>query len=139
MIDLSLNGVRVTVMPTASSLAERAPDPRELEIFLGLAGQVFDRFRPDVLLTYDGHRASLELMRRSRMLEIAVVFHLHNLGYNDRGAFADVSAVIFPSECSLRHHARLLGLDDPVIPVPTPLNRIARRNRDAASFSACQY
>src|SRR3974377_314658 len=28
-------------------------------------------------------------------------------------AFADVSAVIFPSEYSRRHHARLLGLDGP--------------------------
>jgi len=62
-----------------------------------------------------------------------VVFHLHNFGQsepkgsdskNDRRAFADVSAVIFPSEYSRRHHARLLGLDGPVIPDPIPFDRI---------------
>jgi hypothetical protein len=94
---IDLNGVRVTLMPPSSSCAERSPDPREAAIFLELAEQVFDRFRPDVLLTYGGHPANLELMRRARLQGIAVVFHLHNFGYNDRRAFADVSAVIFPS------------------------------------------
>jgi hypothetical protein len=28
-------------------------------------------------------------MRRARMKSVAVVFHLHNFGYNDRRAFAD--------------------------------------------------
>jgi hypothetical protein len=51
VIDLAVNGVRVTVMPTASSRAERSPDTRESAIFLELAEHVFDRFRPDVLLT----------------------------------------------------------------------------------------
>ena len=66
VIDLGVNGVPVTLMPTVSSRAERSPDPRESAIFLELADQVFDRFRPDVLLTYGGHPASLELMRRAR-------------------------------------------------------------------------
>ena len=66
VIDLGVSGVRVTAMPTASSRAERSPDQREAAIFLELAEQVFDRFRPDVLLTYGGHPASLELMRRAR-------------------------------------------------------------------------
>ena len=66
VIDLSVNGVRVTLMPTASSRAERSPDPRESAIFLELAEPVFDRFKPDVLLTYGGHPASFELMRRAR-------------------------------------------------------------------------
>ncbi len=130
VIDLGVNGVRVTVMPTMSSRAERSPDPRESAIFLELADQVFDRFRPDLLLTYGGHPASLELMRRARQRGIAVVFHLHNFGYNDRRAFADVSAVIFPSEYSRSHHARLLGLDGPVIPDPIPLERIVAANPD---------
>ena len=65
VIDLGVSGVRVTAMPTASS-RERSPDQREAAIFLELAEQVFDRFRPDVLLTYGGHPASLERMRRAR-------------------------------------------------------------------------
>ena len=51
VIDLTVNGVRVTLMPTTSSRAERSPDRREAEVFLEMVDQVLDRFRPDVLLT----------------------------------------------------------------------------------------
>jgi Glycosyl transferase 4-like domain len=84
VIDMRVNGVRVTRMPTASSRAERSPDQRESAMFLKLVEQVFDRFRPEVLLTYGGHPASLELMRRARLRGIAVVFNIHIFGYNDR-------------------------------------------------------
>jgi hypothetical protein len=120
VIDPTVNGVRVTTLPTASTRAERAPDMRESALFLDLADQVLERFRPDVLLTYGGYPASLELMRRARRRGIAVVFHLHNLGDTDRRAFADASTVVFPSEYYRRHHARLIGRDGPVIPDPIP-------------------
>jgi hypothetical protein len=85
VFDLESNGVRITLLPTAHSRADKAPTPREAGIFLDLADQVVDRFQPDVLLTYGGHPASLELMRRARARGIAVVFHLHNFGYTDAG------------------------------------------------------
>ena len=66
VFDLELGGVRLTLLPTASSRGERAPSPREAAIFLDLAEQVLERFRPQVLLTYGGHPVSLELMRRAR-------------------------------------------------------------------------
>jgi len=47
----TVEGVRVTLMPTSSSRAERSPNPREGAIFLDLADQVFGRFQPQVLLT----------------------------------------------------------------------------------------
>ncbi len=133
LIDRSVNGIRVTLMPTSFSRAERSPDPKESANFLDLAEQVFDRFGPDVLLTYGGHPASLELMRPVRRRGIAVVFHLHNFGHSepkgsgsekDRSAFAYVSAVIFPAEYSRRRHARLLGLDGTVISDAIPRDRI---------------
>jgi hypothetical protein len=52
VIDLVVNGVLVTLMPTVSSPAERSPDPRESAIFLELAEQVFDRFRTVVQRGY---------------------------------------------------------------------------------------
>ena len=79
---------------------------------------MLERFQPQILLTYGGHPACLELMRRARAKGVAVVFHLHNFGYGDRRGFADVSAVIFPSEYSRRHYRRTVGLDGPVIPDP---------------------
>jgi glycosyltransferase involved in cell wall biosynthesis len=128
MIDLTMNGVRVALVPTASSRAERSPDPREGASFLDLADQVFERFRPDVMLTYGGHPVSLELMRRARGRGIAVVFHLHNFGNRDRSAFANATTVLFPSEYSRAYHYRLLGLDGPVIPDPIPLDRVVAEN-----------
>jgi glycosyltransferase involved in cell wall biosynthesis len=128
VLDLTVAGVRVTLVPTRSSRAEHSPDPRESARFLDLADQVLDRFQPDVLLTYGGHPASLELMRRARGRGIAVLFHLHNFGYPDRRAFADAAAVIFPSEYSRRYHATRLGLDGPVIPDAIPLDRLVAAN-----------
>jgi len=128
VIDLELGGVRVTLLPTSSSRAERSPNTREGPIFVDLAGQVFDRFRPDVLLTYGGQPVSLELMRQARAHRTAVVFHLHNFGYNDRRGFADVSSVIFPSEYSRRFHQRRIGLDGVVIPDPIRLEQVIAEN-----------
>ena len=98
VIDRGVNGVRVTVMPTAYSRAERSPDSRESAILLELAQHVFDRFRPDVLLPYGGHPASLDLMRRARQRGIAVVFHLHNFGYSEpKGATVETIAGPLPT------------------------------------------
>ena len=65
VFDLVLDGVRVTLLPTGSSRPERSPKPREANIFLDLIEQVFNRFRPQVLLTYGGHPVCMEMMRRS--------------------------------------------------------------------------
>ncbi len=128
VFDLEVGGVRVTLMPTSSSRAEKSPNPREGAIFLDLADQVCERFQPQVLLTYGGHPVSLELMRRARARGIAVVFHLHNFGYNDRRGFENVSAIIFPSEYSRRFHQRRLGLDGVVIPDPIRLDHVIAEN-----------
>ena len=128
VFDLQLEGVRVTLLPTAFSRAERAPGSREGAIFLDLADQVLDRFRPEVLLTYGGHPASRELMHRARAKGAAVVFHLHNFGYNNRRGFEDVDAVIFPSEYSRRFYARRTGLDGTVISDPIRLDRVIAEN-----------
>jgi hypothetical protein len=67
-------------------------------------------------------------MRRARARGIAVVFRLHNFGYNDRRGFTDVSSVILPSEYSRRFHQRRLGLDGVVIPDPIRLDRVIAEN-----------
>jgi len=130
MIDLTLHGVRVTLLPTRSSRGDRAPDFEEGAVFLSLAEQVLDRFRPEVLLTYGGHPANLALMARARRRGIPVVFHLHNFGYPDRSAFADASAVLVPSEFSRRYHARRLGLECTAIPYPLRRERVVAESQD---------
>jgi glycosyltransferase involved in cell wall biosynthesis len=129
VFDLELAGVRITLLPTSHSRADKAPSEREAAIYLDLVDQVLDRFRPDVVLTYGGHPACLEMMRRARAREIAVVFHLHNFGYSDRRGFTNVSAIIFPSEYSRRHY-RQIGLDGTVIADPIPLDRVIAADPD---------
>ena len=68
--------------------------PREGAMYLDLADPVFERFRPNVLLTYGGHPVSLKLMHRARSRGIPVVFHLHNFSYTDRRGFDSTSAVL---------------------------------------------
>ncbi len=124
VFDLELDGVRVTLLPTSCSRAERAPNPREGVIFLDLVDQVLEKFRPDVLLTYGGNPVSLDLMRLARAKRVPVVFHLHNFSYNDRRGFTDVSAVLFPSGYSQRFYRRRIGLDGTAIPYPVRLDRV---------------
>jgi glycosyltransferase involved in cell wall biosynthesis len=130
VIDLELNGVRVTLMPTAYSRAERSPNPREGALFVDLATQVLNRFRPEILLTYGGHPVCREVMIRARAKGTRVVFHLHNFGYNDRRGFEDVDAIIFPSEYSRRYYSRRVGFDGVVIPDPIQLDKVIARDRE---------
>jgi glycosyltransferase involved in cell wall biosynthesis len=128
VFDLELDGVRVTLLPTSSSRAHKAPNPREGAMYIDLATTVLDRFRPEILLTYGGHPVSRSLMLKARAKGIAVVFHLHNFGYNDRRGFEDVDAIILPSEYSRRLYARRVGIDGIVIPDPIRLDRVIAAN-----------
>jgi glycosyltransferase involved in cell wall biosynthesis len=120
----------VTLLPTTCSRADKAPNAREAAIFLDLAEQVVDRFRPEILLTYGGHPASRTLMIKARAKGTAVVFHLHNFGYNDRRGFVDVDKILFPSEYSRRFHVRRVGIDGVVIPDPIRLDKVIAEDRD---------
>jgi glycosyltransferase involved in cell wall biosynthesis len=128
VFDLDVDGVRVTLLPTWSSRADKAPNPREAAMYIDLATTVLDRFRPQILLTYGGHPVSRSLMLKARATGTAVVFHLHNFGYNDRRAFEDVDAIIFPSEYSRRLYARRVGIDGVVIPDPIRLDKVIADN-----------
>lgn len=118
--DLRIDGVGVTMMPTRSSKADRSPSAEESRVFLDLAAQALDRFRPDVVLTYGGHPAGLALMAEARRRGIPVVFHLHNFAYTDSRGFADASAVLVPTDYARRLYARRLGLH--CVHIPLPLN-----------------
>lgn len=122
--DFTLGGVRVALIPTASSLVGRSPAAAEAAAWLDLATQALERFRPQVLSTYGGTAASLELMGRARRLGIAVVFSLHNFEYQRAATFADAAAVVVPSDFARRHYAERLGLDCTVIANPIDPRRV---------------
>lgn len=124
VFDLSLNGVRVAILPTASSRAEHAPSHAEALAFLGLAEPLLDRFKPDMLLTYGGHPVNLELMKRARARGIRVVFHLHNFAYRDAQAFEHATAVLTPSEFSARWYRERIGIACTSISYPIRPERV---------------
>lgn len=133
VFDVTWNGVRVTLLPTASSHADKSPDYAEGGAWLQLAEQALDRFRPDALLTYGGHPAGLELMRRARTRGIRVVFHVHNFAYTDRRAFVDAASVWFPSEYTRRFYKQRVGIEGVVVP------DLLRRERVVSEDPAPRY
>ena len=130
VVDLTLSRVRITIVPTASSRFEQAPSPDEARIWLELADQVFERFRPQVVLTYGGHPASVAMIEHAHRRKIPVVFHLHNFAYDNPRPFACVQGLITPSEYTRRHYRRLLGLESTVLPDPVRTERAVAHDRE---------
>jgi glycosyltransferase involved in cell wall biosynthesis len=124
VFDGTLNGVRMTLSPTASSRLPHAPTREEAVRFLDLADGVLDRFRPQVLLIYGAHPVNIELMRRARLRRIAVVFHLHNFAYGERSAFTRTDAILVPSHYAREYYRRTLGLETTAIPYPIRPERV---------------
>ena len=127
--DLELDGVRLRLLPTASSRVERSPNAGEAAAYLDLAEQLLDRFAPQVLLTYGGQPVNRALMALARRRGIPVVFHLHNLAYADRALFVDVTAALVPSEFARRYYARHLGLESTAIPPAMRPDRVVADER----------
>ncbi len=92
-----------------------------------LAEQVFDRFKPEVLLTYGGHPASLELMRRAPRVAGAEC--------PSRRAWTSPRHSCGVAALPPQPLSRLLGLDGPVIPDPIPFDRIVADNPEPQYFT----
>jgi glycosyltransferase involved in cell wall biosynthesis len=111
-------GVPVTVFVPVAPPTE--PTSAEEAAFLDLFGRVCDRFGPDVLLTYGGHRLARRVMDEARRRRAKVVFALHNLLYTGADLFRHADAVFVPSAFALDHYRRLLGIQS--TPLPGPLD-----------------
>ncbi|AGA24799.1 glycosyltransferase [Singulisphaera acidiphila] len=129
-LEFDLGGVGVTLVPTASSQAERFVDPSEMNGFLARTARLIDEFRPQVMLTYGGHPASFALMKLARSRDVPVVFHLHNLAYPSRSTFDHATAILVPSEYCRRHYLQQLALESTAIPSPLIPERMVAPVRD---------
>jgi glycosyltransferase involved in cell wall biosynthesis len=116
VLDLVLNGVRVTLMPTSSSFPSKAPDRMESAAYLDLFGQVLDRFRPQVVMTYGGQPVCRQLISKARLRGAAVVFHLRNFAYEGGTLFDEVNGLVVTSAYSGRHYNKVLERECKVIP-----------------------
>jgi len=112
---LVADGVPVTIHHSPST---RPHDPDEAECgeFLRLLDSLLDRFRPDILIGYGGNSIARATFARARRRGIATVFALHNFLYNDPACFADVDAIVVPSQFSADFHRETLGLACTALP-----------------------
>lgn len=100
------------------------PDAREATEFLALLEDEFDRFRPDVLVTYGGDSVTLEMMARARARGVATVFALHNFAYQSPKPFAEADAILVPSLFAANYYRAAVGLECTVIPNLIDLARV---------------
>lgn len=105
-------------------------DTDEAKELLRLADESFERFRPDVLVTYGGDPLTLEILRNARRRGIATVFTLHNFGYRDAATFNDVDAILVPGRFSAVFHRQVLGIDCVTIPYLVDWDRARAETHD---------
>lgn len=131
VFDLELNGVRVALMPTASSVGGNEVDRVEAAAFVDLGTQILERFRPQVVLTYGGLQPNQQLIGIARNLGCVVVFHLRNFAYtlNIPKFFDIVDGLVVTSPFAGRHYTKVLGRECKVIPNSLRADQIVAHDR----------
>ena len=118
-----VNVVPVTVFEPSQLVPKRPPTSNEGDAFLDVWERIQTLFRPDVLLTYGGHRFASSLMQLAQNANIKVVFTLRNFAYQSATLFQHVDAIHVPSETSRRHYQESLGIDSTAIAGPLDWSR----------------
>jgi len=85
-VDFTLNDVPVKMLLTRAALGSVA-DQMEAAQLLFVYDELLRSNPPDIVVTYGGHPAIQEMMRRARANGVTTVFSLHNRGYENRDYF----------------------------------------------------
>jgi len=128
--DFKLEGVRTTLMSTASSLMSQSFDASESTSYFDLTEQVLDRFRPDVLIIYGSYPVIRQVIMRASQTGTAVVFFLRNLAYSDRDLFEHTAGILVASDFVRLHYAQRLNLKWTVLPSPLRFDKVIAPNPD---------
>jgi len=100
------------------------PDDDERSEFLHLYAHVMGRFRPREVVAYGGNRLANEVRAHAKARGVTMVFPLHNFRYTNPAPFADVDALIAPSQFMADYYRRALGLECTVLPYLVDLGRV---------------
>ena len=92
--------------------------------FAMLFEREIQEFRPNIVLTYGGHRDDEALRAVARRSGARVVFGLFNTEYRSRETFNDVDHVLTPSRFLADFYRRTLSLDSTPLPTPIHLDEI---------------
>ncbi|OAI51255.1 hypothetical protein AYO44_04980 [Planctomycetaceae bacterium SCGC AG-212-F19] len=117
-------GVRTTIYQPNNDRRPLQPTRDEGAAFVNLVGEVLDRFRPDLILTYGGDWIAEATIALAKRRGVPVVFWLRNFAYHRAEQFAPVDAVLVPSHFAGEHYRRTLGLQCTVIPGPVDWERV---------------
>lgn len=101
--------------------------------FDGLLTRELMEYPADVLLTMGGSPSERARRRYVRQRGAAVVFGLRNLSYLDRRAFADVDAVLVPSQFMQGLYRQAIGLESVAIPPPLDPDDVLARNEPGSA------
>jgi glycosyltransferase involved in cell wall biosynthesis len=108
-VEFTLANVPVTMLLTRAQPGS-ALEQTELDQLLFLLDEVFDQFRPDVLVTYGGHPVIQQVLKRGRRRHARTVFTLRNRGYEDRRYFEHVDHVFTTSPYLSELYRQEIGL-----------------------------
>lgn len=123
-------GVAYTLLKTRVA-HNAAWEGRDAPAFDRLFDQELQDHRPDVVLTYGGHRNMVRRWRRARAVGAKIVFGLWNHGYlKNRRFFDEVDAVLTPSRFLTDTYQRRLGLDSTPLPSPLDLGDVVAPDRE---------
>lgn len=123
-------GVPVTLLDRRLRTNSK-PEAAEGEAMLRLADEAFDRFRPDVLISYGGDSITGEVFLHARRRGIATVFTLHDFHYRDSAPFANVDAVVVPSRFAASYYREALNLRCTTLPNFVDFERVRAKRRSS--------
>jgi len=124
----------VTVFAPEPQAASRSPSAEEAVAFLATLKDLIPRFRPDIVLTYGGDKASVGVRTLAARAKAKVVFWLHNLGYTTQDAFAGCDAVVAPSRFLCDHYRAKTGVSCSQIPPVIDESRVLAERTVRAKF-----
>jgi glycosyltransferase involved in cell wall biosynthesis len=116
-VEFTLQGIPVVMLMTRPESAPKT-DRFESEQLLFLFEEILHHFKPDVLVTYGGHPAVQDIMRRAKVRGVVCVFALHNFGYEDRTQFVHADHVLTCSPYLSDMYHQLIGLRSTGIATP---------------------
>ena len=108
-VHFRLDGVPVTMVLTRARPGTPA-DHLEVEQFLFTLDEMLQEFNPDLLVTYGGHHAVQQAMRRAKQHGATCVFSLRNFGYDDRRIFEHADHVFTTSPYVSEVYRKRIGL-----------------------------
>jgi len=108
-VDFTLNDVPVTMLLTKAALGSVA-EQIEVEQLLFVYDELLRSRSPDILVTYGGHPAIQEMMRRAKDRGVTTVFSLRNRGYESRDYFRYADYVFTTSPYLSKVYRQKIGL-----------------------------